>query len=304
MKLDEKETVAMLSSILKDNEQLLGLWWSMKDPSILFDTKSENSTIPDEWYAKNGEFSPYVTRSKSGIIVQTGAEYNEESAWIKGPKEANKEFFTKPYIYPISGVDTLMTTISMPLYKDGKYAGVIGAEIALDTFAKLASSIKVYENGYAFIVDNHGVILGHPKKEVIAKDLLEISKNDKNYEIALDRVKELKDFSFDQKAYDSGLDAHYYVKAFNIKGPDINWSIFINAPTEEYLELANFIRNFSIISSLIGIIIIGIMIVFSVRQLKSNLNKITEGLKSFFFYLNKESDKTESIDLVSNDEFG
>ncbi|NVJ52518.1 MAG: hypothetical protein HWD90_02395, partial [Campylobacteraceae bacterium] len=132
-KLGEKETIAMLKSVLKDNDELLGLWWSLKDPGLLYDVKSQSEGLPESWYSKNGEFSPYVTRGKEGIIIQTGSDYNEENGWIKGPKEANKEFITKPYVFPIAGEDMLMTTIAMPLYKDGKYIGVIGAEVALDT---------------------------------------------------------------------------------------------------------------------------------------------------------------------------
>ncbi|XOB63758.1 methyl-accepting chemotaxis protein [Campylobacterota bacterium DY0563] len=303
-KLDEKETIAMLKSILKDNDQLLGLWWGLKDPSLLYDVKSDEKNLPDNWYANNGEFSPYVTRGKEGIIVQQGSEYNEENGWIKGPKEANKEFITKPYVYPIAGVDTLMTTVAIPLYKDGKYAGVIGAEIALDTFSALAKSVKVYDSGYAFIVDNYGVILGHPQEKLVSKELLEATKKDADYVKALKNIAENKDYDFIKKSYTTGLDSLYYAKPFIIDGADVKWSIFVSAPIEEYLSLANFVRNFSIFAALFGIIIIGAIIYFSVRQLKSNLNIITNGLESFFLYLNKQSTSTEQINLVSTDEFG
>jgi len=303
-KLDEKETISMLKSILKDNDQLLGLWWGLQDPALLYDVKSEGKNFPDNWYANNGEFSPYITRGKEGIIVQKGADYNEENAWIKGPKEANKEFITKPYIYPIAGVDTLMTTVAIPLYKDGKYAGVIGAEIALDTFSTLAKSVKVYDNGYAFIVDSYGVILGHPKQDLVSKSLLDVTKNDIDYKTALNNISKNKDHSFIKKSFEHNLESLYYAKPFTIKNADVNWAIFVNAPIEEYLSLANFVRNLSILAAFFGIIIIGAIIFLSVRQLKSNLNLITNGLKSFFQYLNKESSTTEQIQLISNDEFG
>lgn len=303
-KLDEKETIAMLKSVLRDNDQLLGLWWSLKNPSLLYDLKSNENNLPDNWYAKSGEFSPYVTRGKDGIIVQKGSDYNEENSWIKGPKEAGKEFITKPYVFSIAGIETLMTTVAIPLYKDGEYVGVIGAEIALDTFSKLAKSIKVYDNGYAFIVDSYDVILGHPKENFVAKNLLEITKNDSDYKTALDSISKNKDYLFTKKSIENNLESLYYAKPFTIKGADVNWAIFVNAPIEEYLSLAIFVRNFSIVAAFLGIFIIGVIIFLSVKELKSNLNLITNGLKSFFQYLNKESNTTEQIQLVSNDEFG
>ncbi|NVJ54493.1 MAG: methyl-accepting chemotaxis protein [Campylobacteraceae bacterium] len=304
IRMDEAETIALLKTILKDNDQLLGIWWTLKDPQALFDLRSDNNSFPEIWYSNNGEFSPYIIRDKEGITIQKGSDYNEELGWVKGPKEANKDFITKPYVFNIAGEDMLMTTVSMPLYKDGKYIGVIGAEVALDTLSALAKSIKVYDNGYAFIVDNYGVIVGHPQQDLVSKNLLDVTKNDSDYKTALENVAKNKDYDFIKKSFTDGLQSLYYAKPFTIKGADVNWAIFINAPIEEYLSLANFVRNFSIIASIIGILIIGLIIFLSVRQLKSNLNLITNGLISFFKYLNKESATTEQINLVSNDEFG
>lgn len=197
-KFNEKETVEVFKSILKDNSQLLGIWWSTKDANILFNTVANDEKYPKNWYAKDGSFSPYVTRGKDGIIVDSGSAYNEENGWIKGPKDAGKLFITEPYVYAIAGVDTLMTTIAMPLYKNGEFAGAIGAEIALDKLSQMTKKTKIYDSGYFFVVDHNGIILGHPQKKVVAKKLLEAVENNSDYKTALENVKELKDYSFEK----------------------------------------------------------------------------------------------------------
>jgi len=302
--LKEKESIQMFKSMLKDNEQLLGIWWSTKEANILYETTVKDGIYPKNWYAKDGSFSPYITRGKDGIVVDPGSSYNEENGWIKGPKDAGKLFITKPYVYPVAGVDTLMTTIAMPLYKkNGEFAGAVGAEIDLNKFLQMTIKTKIYDNGYFFIVDNYGIILGHPKKDVVNKKLLEVSKNDPDYIKALKNVKKLKSYSFEKESFGNGFDSQYVVKPFKVD-EDTNWSIFVNAPKNEYLADANFIRNISIIFSLVGIIIIAIVIYFSITVLKSNLSSISSGMESFFKFLNKQSSDVDSINISSNDEFG
>jgi len=302
--LKEKESIQMFKSMLKDNEQLLGIWWSTKEANILYETTVKDGKYPKNWYAKDGSFSPYITRGKEGIIVDPGSSYNEENGWIKGPKDTGKLFITKPYVYPVAGVDTLMTTIAMPLYKDGEFAGAVGAEIDLNKFLQMTKKTKIYENGYFFIVDNYGIILGHPKKEIVNKRLLEVAKNDPDYIKALKNVNELKPYSFEKESFGNGFDSQYVVKPFKVGAEETNWSIFVNAPKNEYLADANFIRNISIIFSLIGIIIIAIVVYLSITVLKSNLSSISSGIESFFKFLNKQSSDVDTINISSNDEFG
>lgn len=40
---------------------------------------------------------------------------------------------TEPYVYPINGKDVFMTSFMAPLMFDGKFGGVIGVDIALDS---------------------------------------------------------------------------------------------------------------------------------------------------------------------------
>ncbi len=59
-----------------------------------------------------------------------------------------------------------------------------------------------------------------------------------------------------------------------------------------------------IIMSIIGIIVGIIIGVVLIKQITNSLVKFENGLLSFFDFLNKKSNKTEKIDLNTNDEFG
>ena len=302
VKLNEEETINFFKSILKDNKQIVGVWFKNKPKELFY--KENNDLKGKNGYDKTGQFNPYVVNSNGNFIVQSGSVYNEELEWIGGPMKAGKDYVTAPYLFPVDGVEVLMTTIAIPMYQNGSFIGSIGVDITLETFSQMANSIKIYEHGYAFLVDHFGIVLGHPNKELLSKKVLDIVKNDSDYAKMIEKTKEGKDHQFFKKSLKDGLESLYFSKSFEILGTGENWSFVIAAPTEEYLYHANFVRNFSIIACLVGLFIIGTVIFFSVRKLNTNLDSISTGLDSFFKYLNKESTSTNEIEIKSNDEFG
>ena len=44
--------------------------------------------------------------------------------------------------------------------------GVLGMDILLDTIASLADSVKIYDSGFAFLMDRDGNVLYHPEMEI------------------------------------------------------------------------------------------------------------------------------------------
>jgi len=300
VKQNPEDTISFMKYLHK-NKEIIGIWFAFKQKDLLFEINRNSST---EGYDKEGVFSPYVVKSENGIKISSSEPYNEESTWIKGPKEDKKLHITAPYIYPVNGVDVLMTTIAMPLYKNGTFIGAVGVDISLRNFNTLANNIKVFDHGYAFNIDNYGVILGHPSKEIVGKKLLNVVKHDPEYVQLSQNVISGKDYQFYKKSYKDGLESFYYAKSFEIAQTGIRWSLILSAPTAEYLEHADYMRNFSIIASLLGILIIAIIIYFSLKTLKTNLSQISLGLESFFKYLNKESNSTDDVQIQSNDEFG
>jgi len=301
VKLNEQETIAYFKSILKDNNEIVGIWFKNKQKELFF--KVNNDSKGKNGYDKTGQFNPYVVRSKGTYKVESGSVYNDDLEWVKGSRESKRPYITKPYIYPVDGVKVLMTTISIPMYHKKKFIGSIGVDITLKSLSKLTDSIKLFENGYAFIVDNFGTILTHPSKSVLGKSLLKVAEGNEAYVKMLNNSKNNKDYKIIKESFKK-IESLYYSKPIEILSTGQNWTFIISAPKKEYLAHAIFIRNFSILASIIGILIIGGVIIFSIKKLNNNLNSISTGLKSFFLYLNKESSQVNQIKINSNDEFG
>ena len=301
LRLNEKETIEYYKSILKYNNNLVGVWWTFKKPNQVFPVDLNNKD--KNAYDKQGQFTPYVVRSNGEFKYQPGSMYNETNEWISGPKTSGKPYITKPYKYPVDGKEILLTSICIPMYKNGEFIGAAGVDFKLDTFAKMASSIKLYQSGYSFIVDSFGVVLGHPDSDLLGKGLLQNS-NDKEYIQLLKRSKEGDDYSFKKSSHLTGKESTYYSHPFKIKDAGVNWTFIISVPVEEYLANAIFIRNFSIIASILGILIITSIIFISVKKLNRYLKLISSGLEEFFVFLNTKNSSTKNIQINTNCEFG
>ncbi|RXJ79087.1 methyl-accepting chemotaxis protein [Arcobacter sp. F2176] len=300
--IDKDEIISLQKSILNENKTINSIWYSPKYGEKLT-PKIENPQAGTV-YDKLGIFHPFTSKSKNGIVVASGAPYDESKGWIKGPKDAGKPFITAPYYWKIDGVEELFITVGIPMYKDGEFIGSAGIDFLLKGLSDLASRVKLYENGYGFIVDNNGIIIGHPKEEVQNKKLLDIVKNDKDYVEMLEKSKKGENYFFFKDSFITGQTSVYYSQPFNVKDTGTNWTFVISAPKEEYLANANFIRNISIISSLISLIIIAIIILLSIKQLNIYLKKISFGLESFFEFLNTKKSATKEIDINTTCEFG
>lgn len=302
VKLDEKATVEYLKSILKNNKNYVGVWWTFKDGVDTF--KKGNKSMDADAYDDKGRFNPYVIRAGANFKYQLGSSYDEKNEWIGGPKQAGKPYITVPYKYPVDGIEVLMTSICIPMYENGEFIGASGIDFTLDTFLNMVNAIKVYDTGYAFLVDHHDVLITHPNKELVGKKLLEVTKNDSDYKELLNNSKNGKVSHFNKPSYTTGKDSTYYSHPFKLVSVEKNWTLVLNAPVDEYLADAIFIRNFSIIASIIGLLIITGIIYISVRKLNIYLKSISKGLEDFFTFLNTRTSKTQNIEINSSCEFG
>ncbi len=146
---DETELLATIEGTLRRNSQIFGS--TVAYEPYKFD--------PNLYY-----WSPYYSRSAKGelIFTQLGTpEYNYfQWDWYTLPKLQNAAVLSPPY-FDKGGGNIWMVTWSVPFYnKSNEFQGVATADIAFSQTQDLIRQIRVGEEGYAFMIDNKGVILG------------------------------------------------------------------------------------------------------------------------------------------------
>ena len=299
-KYTKDEILDLMKTLVHDNNYVLGIWMDIKE-GVFFEKNPEFTNKIG--HDSNGRFAPYVYRKLNFINIDNLGPTSDEKEWILGAKEAGKEFVTKPYFTEIENKHILVTAISIPLYENNKFIGAVGIDISLKSIADNISKIKLYNTGYAFLTTDEGIIVGHPKKKLIGKKLSDVT-SDKGSLALASKIKDDQTFEYEKVSYGTDKMSYYYMIPFEIGNTGVHWGLTVGVPEEEYLVDAIFIKWFAIIAGVISFLIIAFVIFYNTRILGKNLDSISNGLNSFFAYLNKETQNTTKIQILSNDEFG
>lgn len=103
----------------------------------------------------DGTFAIY----EEGIPVEAFVSDDPGMAWYFGPYEAGEAVWSDVYLDTVLGVE--MITYSEPIFVDNQFVGVIGVDIEFTVFSDIINSIKVYENGYAYLMNQNQDFLVH-----------------------------------------------------------------------------------------------------------------------------------------------
>ena len=84
--------------------------------------------------------------------------------WFTVPKNTGNPIWLSPYI--TDNLDVRVISYNTPVYRKGVFIGVVGIEIDYSTLASQVNNIELYKSGYAFINEDDGTIVYHPKIDV------------------------------------------------------------------------------------------------------------------------------------------
>lgn len=114
-------------------------------------------------------YAPYFYRNyqKNDQLefVQLGnPDYNYfHWEWYEHPKQVGHALWTEPY-FDDGGGNTIMTTYSVPMRREGKFWGIATIDIAMSQLMDEVAHLHVGQTGYTFIVSGTGKFLAFPDK--------------------------------------------------------------------------------------------------------------------------------------------
>ena len=125
------------------------------DPSV-------SSSVKGFWYTNlSGDgFSEHEVTD----ITQYDVEDTSKLVWFTVPKHEGRPIWLPPYI--TDNLDVRVISYDAPVYWKGNFIGVVGIEVDYSTMAEEVDSIRLYENGYAFLSDADGKLFYHPHIDV------------------------------------------------------------------------------------------------------------------------------------------
>ena len=123
------------------------------DPSV-------SSEIKGFWYT-NLDGKGFTEHEVTDITLYD-TDDTSSLVWFTIPKFKGESIWIPPY-YTDSLNNVRVVSYNIPVYFKNTFIGVVGIEIDYNMIADEVKSITIYKNGYAFINDEEGNIVYHPK---------------------------------------------------------------------------------------------------------------------------------------------
>ncbi|MCA2002403.1 MAG: GAF domain-containing protein, partial [Chloroflexi bacterium] len=295
LELDEESSKQVIARMLADNEQIIG------------------STIAYEPYQFKPEmefWAPYYNRTPDSdelIFTQLGTPENNYPAqdWYRLAKEANDIILSPPY-FDIGGAKIWMVTWSVPFHnRAGELKGVATTDISFSQTQEVVRQIAVGKQGYAFLVDKDGVVLGIGDQGGQYRIMEESIRLEGESEQAVLWNALIGEMTQGKSGFADLVDpqGRAVFIAYEPIGMETGWSLALAYPQRELFEPAVQLQNNLIFFSLVALFVASAALFTLSRSITRPLQEMTAWAKAFSEgRIRLTSQSVRGLSIHTNDE--
>lgn len=291
--LDRNTGNNILKTTLDSNKEFIAVWLIWDENT--FDNRDKDY-IGKEGHDDTGRYIPYYYRKGADKLELIPTD--TKSYYSIMPKVLEEEYVADPYQYELDGKKILVTSIVVPIKFEGKYVGVAGIDIKLETIQQKLEKIKPYKNeGFISLLSNNGTYISYADNKKLSGENI-IEEKDENIK------KSIKDGKVFEEVYnDKDLNVESYKCFLPIKiGKNDNpWSLGVYIPIKTITEASRELRNYSAIMGVISIVLILIILYLILSKVLKPIKETTEMLKDI---AQGEGDLTKRLEAKTHDEVG
>ncbi len=166
--VDRDAASSILKATLEGNKEFFGVWTCWEPEA--FDQRDKDFA-GKTGHDASGRFIPYWFRQKDGIALEPLKNYEAAGTgdYYLLARQSGREVIMEPYIYQAGGQKVLMTSIVVPIKKDGKVIGAAGIDVDLSLLSTMLNAKKIMETGYVATFSHKGLYVTHPNAERVGQ---------------------------------------------------------------------------------------------------------------------------------------
>ncbi len=276
-------------------------FWAMWEQDAFDGSDSEFVGNDNAYSNEVGRFTPSFYRLKGQVRYSPITEEiikNDESYSIA--QRTRKQAIDGPVLYTYEEGDppVKIVTVYSPIILNGKYLGVSGADISLIPFEKALQGMKLYDGGYAQIINDAGIVVLHPDTALIEKPFFFEGNNYTTPNIITDITA-----GKEQIIYTNihGKNYYYVFEPIIVTGIDTPWSLCIIVPEESLMTQASHIAKMSSLLFFPGILLLLVCVILVVNTIIRPINGANRVLTQLSL---GHISETEQLAIKNNDEIG
>ncbi len=262
----------VLKNVLLDNPRFLAVW-TCWEPDALdgLDLDFAHSVGHDE----TGRFVPYWHRLKGDIEVEPLKDYavKGKGDYYLVPRDSGEETIFDPQPFTVDDKQNLKTVLVTPIKFKDKVVGAVGVEVPLATFNPMVKSIKLFKDGYGFLVANNGVLAAHGTQHNLMGRTLA------SFDFKADTINAVKrgvEKTLHLVSAVTKKKTFYTFVPITIGNAKAKWSLGTNVPLDNILEEAIRVRNNTIYIGLFAVLLLFIMVYFLAGTVSKPVTQIAE----------------------------
>lgn len=302
LKLDRDALNNILKIILEKNPNFVGTYTAW-EPDVLdgLDSLYQNTKAHDE----TGRFIPYWNRDQQGkVVCEALVDYDKKGAgdYYQLPKSTKNECIIDPYVYPVQGKSTLITSLVVPIMVDNNFYGIAGVDLRLDFLQEMADDVQDLYEGSARIalISNNGTLAAVTKKQGLQGQFIEKLRGDFNQYLPIIQKGKQK----------VGITEEGDLEVFmpcNVGKTTTPWSVNITSPMEKItadaeMQMRSAGRS---IRKMIGISVVCFIVALTLMFfMAGNIVRPLRSVAEMLQYTKEEGDLTKRLEINSRDEVG
>ena len=259
-RVDRATLNAQMRQAIKDNPMFFNMWCVM-EPNAL-DGRDADYIGDKETFTPDGSYQ-LAWYKDAGTIKGKVIVTDSESDWYNLPMQTGKEYVTPAYF--AKGFKTWMTSICVPIMKNGRAVGVIGIDMLLTAFQDFIDQVKPFGNGYGLLVDNSGNIITHAEPKYAGSALQDFFKG-VDISDNLRAISNMQEYSTNLTTQD-GVEKFYTYAPVTFGESPGGWSFGVVIPVESIERDAQSLAMFGIIATVAAFVGISLLVVLIVRPI-------------------------------------
>jgi methyl-accepting chemotaxis protein len=292
----------LLKQLAEKNPELSTVW-TCWEPNALdgLDARYVNTQGTDA----TGRFIPTCIRTAEGVQITKVEGYmvSGQGDYYLIPLRTGRETITEPNIYNLDGVKTLLTSMAVPVKKDGRTIAVAGIDIALSEIQKNTAAIRPYDGSIAAVFTNDGCVAGHFDPSRIGKSMMETEREIVGDHMTdfVNAVKTGDSYSFESTAANNDAKSRFNIisSPFSMGKTATPWALAIGVPLQIVDAPVFRMLRISIFISVALLLLIAAASFLISRSISSPIKVMMKVFSSL-----GEGDLTKHLDIRSKDEIG
>jgi methyl-accepting chemotaxis protein len=256
-------------------------------------TTSDVGTLDVYWIKENGQYISYESEASEKYATETDENGIRESEWYLCSLESSSACLLDPYLYEISeGNSVLMTSYTEPVLVNGKFAGLVGADINLPEIQSEITALShgLFDGkGQITIISQRGVIVGSSALPNAVGSYI--------------KTTNLSDVDLSQKGLIESKQEWSFTSDFTIGNSAQRWTVYLSVPKQVLLAPSIKLnaglnsktnQSLSLLLSLaLALVVVGLgVIYFIVHSVTSPLSEIASRMKKL---ASEEGDLTQRL---------